>query len=143
MPPEPTPQTGVARPDGPDEVLTPEQVAAREKAEAERELTGDMLVTLSQLRKGQTALELAQALAELNVAVREHGKSGTVTIKFEVKPMKGADAITVTDTITKKIPQGQRPVSVMWTDDKGRMLSDPPDQFAAFSRQELRAGGAR
>lgn len=112
---------------------------ARQKAQ---ERAGDALVFLSQLRKGEFGIELADALEEVTRAVREHKKGGAVTVKLAISPMKNAnDVVTVVDTVTVKAPRGERAASVRFTTADGELLVDPPSQYAAISREQL--GGAR
>lgn len=124
-----------------ERVLTPAEQAkadAEAKLAADQEKAGDALVFLSGLRKGAFALEVAEALEAVTLAVREHHKGGTVTIKLDIKPMKGAtDVVTIGDTVAVKKPQGERPASVRFTTSDGSLQVDPPNQFAAISREQL------
>ena len=62
----------------------------------------DALAVISQLRRGQTALDLAEGLAELVAAVRATGKKGALTLKLTLAPhAKGDDVIlTLSDDVT-------------------------------------------
>lgn len=121
----------------------PPELSEQERArKAAREKAGDALVFLDGLRRGEFAVELADALEAVTVAVREHKKGGTVTVKIEIKPMKGAnDVVTVADTVAVKAPRGERAASVRFTTADGALHVDPPNQYAAISREQL--GGAR
>lgn len=88
----------------------------------------DALAVIAQLRRGQTATDLSEALLELVAAVRETGKKGTLTLKLTVAPhAKGDDVIlTLTDDVTLKTPRAERGSSIFYaTDDNGLVRNDP------------------
>ncbi len=70
-------------------------------------------------RKGSLAKELAEALAEVNLAVLETGKSGKVTLTISVKATGDDVSVTMTDVVTKKVPEHDRGQSVFFVDVDG------------------------
>lgn len=70
-------------------------------------------------RNGKLAAELADRLAEVNRAVQATGKSGAVTLKVTVKPAGDDVSVIVTDTVTAKVPEFDRGMTVFFVDDDG------------------------
>lgn len=88
----------------------------------------DALAVISQLRRGQTAADLAEGLAELVAAVRATGKKGALTLKLTLAPhAKGDDVIlTLSDDVTLKVPRAERGSSIFYaTDSNGLVRNDP------------------
>lgn len=111
--------------------LTPEEEARR----AEQEEVGEFLIFLStQYRRGLFALELARAMKALTVAVRRHGKRGSVTVKFTVEPVRNAPtgSVQVDAELTSKVPRGERPKAVMFSKEDGSLTLDHPDQMSMY-----------
>ncbi|MCL2089881.1 MAG: hypothetical protein FWH11_01425 [Micrococcales bacterium] len=78
---------------------------------------------------GKTHDELTENLADLAFAVRETGKPGTLTLRLEVRPMKGVPgAVQISDQIGVKTPKTDRPAPVFFVTDTGRVQKDDPMQ---------------
>lgn len=107
----------------------------------------DALAVLSQLRRGQTAADISEALHELVAAVRATGKKGALTIKLTVAPhSKGDDTIlTLTDDVTLKTPRAERGASIFYaTVDNALVRNDPRQAEMRFDVIEgNRADAAR
>lgn len=73
-------------------------------------------------RKGSLANELAEALADLNRAVLETGKAGSVTLTIGVKPTGDEVSVIVTDKVTSKVPEADRGQSIFFIDEDGNPL---------------------
>lgn len=73
-------------------------------------------------RKGSLANELAEALADLNRAVLETGKAGSVTLTIGVKPTGDEVSVIVTDKVTSKVPEPDRGQSIFFIDEDGNPL---------------------
>lgn len=86
--------------------------------------------------RGRTHDELGETLHALVSRVKDTGKKGTVTLMIEVKPLKEDDrAVIVTDKITVKLPEHDRPAGVWFVGHDGNLQKNDPDQDAF---QELR-----
>lgn len=97
----------------------------------------EFLAFLATTNKGRTAVELTERMHELVEAIRETGKGGTLTYKVTVKPIdNGAEqdgAVTVTDEITVKLPQLDRPKSIFFVDDSSNLVRHNPRQTSLFA----------
>jgi|GEM_PF-410637 len=99
---------------------------------------------IQHLNKGMLDDELTQLLSDVVKAVRETGKSGTVTLTLKVKPLnnKGIDddavqVIPETKNMTPKLPQK---AMVMWSTGDGDLLRrDPSQQEIDFTTVEAAA----
>lgn len=83
---------------------------------------------LHEQRNGHAAVELSEALNELIEAVAEYGKGGSLTFTVKVSPASKGDVVSVlvTDTITVKAPEGERPQSVFFVDSDANLTRQNP-----------------
>lgn len=100
---------------------------------------------LQDINNGQFADQLAHDIQALVTAVTEHGRKGSLTVKFEVAPRKGnAHALNVTGRRDLKLPQEEPIESVFFTDAAGNLHRDDPRQMAlplrTVARPEPAAG---
>lgn len=70
-------------------------------------------------RKGTLAAELAESLADLNRAVVETGKAGSVTLVINVKSNGDDTSVTITDDVKTKVPTPDRGKSIFFVDEHG------------------------
>lgn len=70
-------------------------------------------------RKGTLASELAEGLADLNLAVLETGKAGTVTLTIKVASNGDDVSVTITDEVKVKLPVADRGKSIFFVDEHG------------------------
>jgi hypothetical protein len=91
---------------------------------------------LLQHAKGRTHEELSKALQEVVLAARETGKTGSITLKLNIKCIADADAFEVTDTVSVKVPTGARPKSLWFATDDGELTRDNPHQLALMHTEE-------
>lgn len=86
---------------------------------------------LQDLRRGGAHIEASEALHQLIAAVKETGKSGTLTIVLAVKPVakNDGDTVTVTDSVRLKAPQQERTASVFFVDGDCNLRRDNPAQM--------------
>jgi len=90
-------------------------------------------VFLQDLRDGRAHTELTATLAELLAAVKETGKAGEITLKLKVKPAsRGSDVdkVTISDTITTKLPKPERGDDFFWLTDDNDLSRNHPRQQA-------------
>ena len=80
-------------------------------------------------RKGALASELADGLNALVDAVNTHHKGGTLTLKVSVKPAsKGDGMVVVSDDVTVKLPDGDRPEVIYFVDGDSNLSRANPAQ---------------
>jgi hypothetical protein len=70
-------------------------------------------------RKGTLANELATAMANVNQAVLETGKPGTITLTIKVKATGDEVSVSVTDEVKVKAPEHDRGQSIFFVDEHG------------------------
>lgn len=90
----------------------------------------DIVQFLQTLRRGKTILELDEALAEATRAVREHGGSAEVTVKFKVKRFNKSSGkeVVVSDAIQSKLPKPDRADTLFFSTEGGALSRTDPDQ---------------
>lgn len=97
---------------------------------------------LQDIEHGTLADQLAIDVQQLVKAVRDLGRKGTLTLKVEVAPRKGGNALNVTARRDLKLPQEEPVESVFFTDKSGNLLRDDPRQMALPLRQVERPAPA-
>lgn len=101
---------------------------------AEVEPTGPVVRPFSEFlltqAYGATHDELSQGLHALLDAVRENGKTGSMTLTIKVSPVGRGDErqVIVTDQVVVKKPVGKRPESFFFLDDDGNLTRKDPRQ---------------
>lgn len=85
---------------------------------------------LAEFDGGESHRELSEALNELAQAVLETGKVGTLTYTVKIKAAGRGDSgtVMVTDDLKKKLPVGERSVSVFFVDREGNVVRHNPAQ---------------
>lgn len=96
---------------------------------------------LTEQRNGVLLLELGESLNELVEAVDTHGKGGAITLKINVKPSgKGTQgAVVVSDTVTVKKPEGDRPEVFYFVDGDHNLARANPNQPSFDTLREVDA----
>lgn len=80
-------------------------------------------------RKGSLASELAEGLNTLVDAVNVHHRGGTLTLKVTVKPASNGDGmVMVTDEVTVKPPEAERPAVIYFVDGDANLSRANPAQ---------------
>lgn len=94
-------------------------------------------------RKGTLASELAEGMADLNRAVLETGKSGTITLTIKVKPTGDEVSVTVSDEVKVKLPEHDRGQSIFFVDEDGNPHRSQQvlDEAVAPLRLSIAPGG--
>ncbi|MFD3646342.1 hypothetical protein ACFWUT_23510 [Streptomyces cyaneofuscatus] len=105
----------------------------------ERTVRRPFAAFLQEQSGGQLHDELSTRLHELIEAVRETGKAGAIALKIDVKPIAGTDGrtVTVTDTVTSKVPRTERPKSIFFVDDTGNLSRTDPRQPVITGLREV------
>jgi hypothetical protein len=62
------------------------------------------------------------------LATVEHGKKGSLSLKFEVQPNADGMTVTITDKVDVKKPEGARGAGIWFTDDAGNLSRRNPMQ---------------
>jgi hypothetical protein len=89
-----------------------------DKAQDDRELK-PFADWLAMQRKGTLANELASAMADVNQAVLDTGKPGSITLTVKVKPTGDGTSVFITDEVKAKAPEPERGQSVFFVDEHG------------------------
>jgi hypothetical protein len=82
---------------------------------------------LVEQRRGGLAADLADAMAEVTLAVAETGKAGALTLTITVAA-NGQGAVKVGDSIKKKVPQVAQPEAFFYVDANGNLSRSDPRQ---------------
>jgi len=78
------------------------------------------------LRKGAALADLNDEYQKVVKAVRETGKSGTVTLKLTIKP--NGETVFVDDDISSKPPKPAKNTSMFYADEDGGLHRRDPRQ---------------
>lgn len=89
-------------------------------AQATRPQTKPFAQFVQEQRRGLLHAELSDALADVVAAVMKHGKKGSLTVKFEIKP-EGDDAVSVSDKYDAKAPTPPAKASLFFADEAGQI----------------------
>ncbi len=86
--------------------------------------------TLRELRHGSALTELSESLAAVVAAVRATGKKGKLKLELSICPASKGETVCVMieDTITTKLPQLEKPVSVFYSDEQNMLHRVDPRQ---------------
>ena len=76
---------------------------------------------------GDVDREAAESIVEMVQAVRDTGKKGSVTVKFEATEA-GERQIILTAQVTSKIPKPSPEIGIYWVSSEGLHHSDPWQQ---------------
>lgn len=85
---------------------------------------------LSNLRAGHAQADLSEKITELVAAVKEAGKTGTMTLKIKVAPASAGDVtkLLITDSVTMSKPEKVRPATLFFPSEDNALLRDDPNQ---------------
>ena len=88
--------------------------------------------------RGRTHDELGDALYDLVARVKDTGKKGAVTLTVVVEPVKKDDRlVVVSDKLTLKLPEHDRPAGYWFVGPDGNLQRDDPDQMTFDSLREV------
>ncbi len=92
----------------------------------------DFLGLVRQIRTGDLATELDEALGMLVEAVEATTKGGTLTLKLSIAPIsKGnADAVSLTAHVKSRLPEPERPKQIFFPTDNHGLARHDPRQMA-------------
>lgn len=93
---------------------------------------GSFAAVLATIRP-KTDIELAEKLSQLIEDVKVTGKKGTLTVKFEVKPVDGGgQAVIVNDAIAVRAPEKNREGSMAFIGEGNRLQRTDPSAMPLF-----------
>lgn len=102
---------------------------------------GSFAAVLATIRP-KTDIELAEKLSQLIEDVKVTGKKGTLTVKFEVKPVDGGgSAVIVNDAISVRAPEKNREGSMAFIGEGNRLQRTDPSAMPLFD-EDIRDAGA-
>ena len=86
--------------------------------------------TIIQLNNGAAVAELSAALETVVAAVRQTGKSGTITLTLKVAPAsKGASNVLLIESQVKtKLPEPDRGMTIFYATEDNRLVRNDPQQ---------------
>lgn len=85
---------------------------------------------LTEIRNGSLANELTEKLASVAANVELHRKKGEITLKLQLSP--SGDGVTISDTVSAKIPDYDRPDSFFYVGGEGALARSPFNQPGLF-----------
>lgn len=91
--------------------------------------SNSFLSTLAQVRKGKSAKELSEQMAEVVQAVMATGKKGELALKLIITPNKDGISVNVEDAITIKLPKMDRAATLFYATDEGHLQRNDPNQI--------------
>lgn len=91
-------------------------------------------VTIAAVRKGALVNELTEKLAEVVAAVMQYEKPGELVLKLKVKP-ENAEMVFISDELTVKAPEADRPPTWFFATDDGGLTRDRPEDDLPLIRQ--------
>lgn len=84
---------------------------------------------LVEQRTGAAHAEISEAFNDLVAAVQQYRKSGELTLKIVVKPADGGGStVLVSDKVSLKLPEGDRPVALFFIDGDSNLTRRDPNQ---------------
>lgn len=104
----------------------PEEPAAPPEPEAPQ--VKPFAAFLQEQRRGLLHAELSEKLAEVAAAVKEHEKTGTLTLTITIAPAEFAGAVKVSDTVKAKLPEADRDAGLFYPDEHGFLSRNDPRQ---------------
>lgn len=105
--------------------------------------------TLNELGEGHVMAEMAQAIHDAVVAVRDQNKGATVTLTVTINPMKKDGRLIdapmfFSGEVTTKLPKPDAPQTLFYVDDDGnptRTQTRQPDLPLSISTAKEQAHG--
>lgn len=90
----------------------------------------DFAKMLTHLGGGTLNEKLSEKLNEVTRKAREHGKAGEITLKLKIKPSGSIGTLMdLTGKVTAKVPDGDLPGSILFSNDDGTLHVEDPRQL--------------
>ncbi len=102
----------------------------------------NLVEVISTQRKGRCLVEAQTKLQELVKTCMATGKTGTLTIKLEIKPTDDDGVVEIGDDCSAKPPKPSTPKSLFYADDQGALHREDPRQpeFAEVTQLDKAQG---
>ena len=86
--------------------------------------------TILQINNGAVSAELAEALQQVVAAVRQTGKTGSVTFTLKVTPAsrKTTEVLMIESLVRTKLPEAERGMTVFYATEDNRLVRNDPKQ---------------
>ncbi|TFD47599.1 hypothetical protein E3T46_17560 [Cryobacterium sp. Hh11] len=96
------------------------------------EIGGSFAAILASIRP-KTDVELAEAIRSVLAAVKDTGKPGSLTVRFDVKLVNpGGSEVIFSDKITSNLPERNREGSIAYTDQLNNLSRRDPSSMPLF-----------
>lgn len=82
---------------------------------------------IREIRNGVLLDEFSDVLNKVTTAVEEVGKSGSITLKIDIKPGKGG-VLFVDGKVTDKTPEFDKESTIFWASPEGNLVRKDPNQ---------------
>lgn len=96
----------------------------------------DIISTLTDLDRGRFAIECGRELMELNAAVRNTAKKGSLLIRLEVTPGGLRDGrvhqVEIKPQVSIVRPKNDTKSTIFFLTDQAQLVRDDPDQMEMF-----------
>lgn len=96
--------------------------------------SNSFIKTLTELRKGQSASELSEALTELVAACKRVGRKGEMTLKIRLTPSSDGETILIQDDFTVKTPKMERKHTTFFSTEDNQLRRDNPKQITFYPK---------
>lgn len=99
----------------------------------------DIISTLAELDRGRFAIECGRELLELNAAVRNTAKKGSIVIRLDVTPGGLKDGrvhqVEVKPSVSIVRPKNDTKSTIFFLTEQAQMVRDDPDQMEMFEER--------
>lgn len=93
----------------------------------------DFCQSIALIRDGQLVVSLTDELQDVIASVREHGKSGSLTLKLKVNP-NGDDTVEIVSEVKAVQARPSVGKAIFWTDTGGNLHRRDPRQGDMLDR---------
>ena len=86
--------------------------------------------TIAQINNGAAVSELCHALEAVVAAVRETGKSGSLTLTLKVAPASKntTHVLLIESQVKTKLPESERGMTIFYATDENQLVRNDPRQ---------------
>jgi hypothetical protein len=86
--------------------------------------------TILQINNGATVTELSEALQQVVAAVRQTGKTGSLTLALKVTPAskRTTEVLMIESQVRTKLPEPERGMTVFYATEDNRLVRNDPKQ---------------
>ena len=86
--------------------------------------------TIVQINNGATLAELGEALQQVVAAVRQTGKTGSITLTLKITPAskRTTEVLMIESQVRAKLPEPERGMTVFYATEDNRLVRNDPKQ---------------